>query len=84
MIGRGAKKMRHEIQAVQETQHPTALSHAVRPIQFTDGVYFSFPRWISFISSVAQIPALTHISCSSTLFGNTTPQRQLECRTVRV
>ena len=53
-------KIRHEIQAVQETKHPTALSHPVRPVQFTNSVHFSLPRWISFISNLVQIPALAH------------------------
>ena len=53
-------KIRHEIQAVQETKHPTALSHPVRPVRFTNSVYVSFPRWISFISNLVQIPALAH------------------------
>ena len=46
-------KIRHEIQAVQETQHPTTFSHSVRPIQFTNSVYFSFPRWISFAQALS-------------------------------
>ena len=46
-------KIRHEIQAVQETKHPTALSHPLRPVQFTNSVYFSFPRWISFAQALS-------------------------------
>ena len=51
--GTWGPKIRHEIQAVQETKHPTALSHPVRPVQFTNSVYFSFPRWISFAQALS-------------------------------